>query len=177
MSTTTSQQRTSIGTTTVRESRLTSEQVWHAIAKASFAVVGYVTPDGEPRSSGVMYKVVDGRLCVVVDPDGWKAKHIAANGRVSVTVPVRRGGLLSLLAPIPPATISFHGSATVHAPGSPGVRPTIEALGRMLPAERRDAVAVIEIVPERTFLTYGIGIGLMKMRDTELARARAPVSR
>jgi hypothetical protein len=28
--------------------RLTTEQVWHQLAKASFAVIGYVTPSGEP---------------------------------------------------------------------------------------------------------------------------------
>ena len=32
--------------------RLSSERVWREIAGASFAVLGYVTPAGEPRSSG-----------------------------------------------------------------------------------------------------------------------------
>ena len=43
---------------------------------------------------------------------------MAADGRVAVTVPVRRGGILSLVAPIPPATVSFHGTAVVHPAGS-----------------------------------------------------------
>ncbi len=30
--------------------RLTSEQVWQAVARASFAVLSHVTPAGEPRS-------------------------------------------------------------------------------------------------------------------------------
>ena len=76
--------------------RLTSEQVWHALGKASFAVLGYVTPAGEPRSSGVVYKSIGRRLYVAVASDSWKARHIAATRRVAVTVPVRRGGLLSL---------------------------------------------------------------------------------
>lgn len=100
------------------------EQVWRAIAKASFAIVSYVTPTGEPRSSGVMYATVGRRLYVVVGPESWKAKHVAASGRVAVTVPVRRGGLLSLALPIPPATISFHGAAIVHPPGSPRLAPS-----------------------------------------------------
>src|SRR5512144_2098411 len=54
--------------------RLRSEQVWHAISKASFAVLGYVTPTGEPRSSGVVYKTLDRRLYVAVAPESWKAK-------------------------------------------------------------------------------------------------------
>src|SRR5438094_7712795 len=79
---------------------LTSEQVWHAIAGASFAIVGYVTPAGEPRSSGIVYKTVGSRLYLVVAAESWKAKHIAARGEVAVTVPIRRGGVLSLALPI-----------------------------------------------------------------------------
>ncbi len=35
-----------------------------------------------------------------------------------MTVPVRRGGIMSLLLPIPPETISFHATAVVHRAGS-----------------------------------------------------------
>jgi hypothetical protein len=65
--------------------RLSTEQVWQALAKASFAVLGYVTPSGEPRSSGVVYKAVAGRLYVAVAPESWKARHIAATRRVPAT--------------------------------------------------------------------------------------------
>jgi len=43
------------------EPGLTSEQVWQALTKASFAVLGYVTLSGEPRSSGVVYNTVGRR--------------------------------------------------------------------------------------------------------------------
>jgi hypothetical protein len=102
--------------------RLSSEEVWREVAKASFAVLSYVTPAGEPRSSGVVYKAIGRRLYVAVAPDSWKAKHVARTGWIAVTVPVRRGGILSLVAHIPPATISFHGTAKVHPAGSPRVR-------------------------------------------------------
>src|SRR5689334_11704541 len=83
---------------------VTTARVWQAIAKASFAVLSEVTPEGAPRSTGVLFKSTGHRLYVAVAADSWKARHIAADGRVAVTVPVRRGGLLSLVAPIPPAT-------------------------------------------------------------------------
>src|SRR5512132_550343 len=102
-----------------RAARLTSEQVWQQLAKASFAVLSHLTLAGEPRSSGVVYKLVGRRLYIATAPDSWKAQHIARNGRVAVTVPVRRGGILSLVAAIPPATITFHGAAIVHAADSP----------------------------------------------------------
>jgi hypothetical protein len=34
---------------------------------------------------------------------------------------------------------------------------------------------VIEVVPKGDFITYGVGISLMEMRNPELARGRAPV--
>lgn len=154
---------------------LTSEQIWHAIAKASFAVLSQVTPSGEPRSSGVVYKTVGRRMYVAVAPDSWKAKHVAANGRVAVTVTVRRGGLLSLVVPIPPATVSFHATATVEPASSPRGRSIVKELGSLLPPERRDSASIIEIVPGGTFVTYGLGVPLMKMRDPAAARARVPV--
>jgi hypothetical protein len=116
---------------------LTSEQVWRAVARASFAVLSHVTPAGEPRSSGVVYKTVGRRLVVAVAPGSWKAQHVAADGRVAVTVLVRRGGIFSLLAPVPLATISFHGTAAVHPAGSPQARSVLDELGSLIPAERR----------------------------------------
>ena len=156
--------------------RLTTEQVWHQIAQASFAVIGYVTPAGEPRSSGVVYKSIGRRLYVAVAPDSWKARHVAASRRVAVTVPVRRGGLLSLVAPIPPATVSFHATAIVHPAGAPQVRPLLKELGSLIPVERRTSACIIEIAPEGAFLTYGLDVSLSKMRDPAAARARVSVT-
>jgi hypothetical protein len=155
--------------TNVRPS-VTVEQVWRHLARASFAVLSHVTPAGEPRSSGVMCTVSGDRLYAVVAPDSWKARHIAVDGLVSVTVPVRRGGLLSLLAPIPPATISFHGRASVHPPGSAPDR-----LLSLIPAERRASGSVVEIVPEGDFVLYGIGVSLSRMRQPAASSARVPV--
>ena len=155
---------------------LTSEQVWRYIAKASFAVLSHLTPSGDPRSSGVVYRCLNRRLYVAVAPDSWKARQIALDGRVSLTVPVRRGGALALLLPIPPATVSFHGNAIVHPAGSPEIAPLLEELGSLLPAERRAAAAIVEFVPEVAFVTYGIGVSLNAMRDPAVARARVPMT-
>ncbi len=154
---------------------LTSDGIWRALDKASFAVISYVTPEGEPRSSGVVYELIGERLYVAVDPGSWKARHIPRRGRVSMTVTVRRGGILSLVIPIPPATITFSGAATVHLPGSSGVASVLDRLGSLLPEERRVSAAIIEVVPEGSFVTYGIGVPLREMRDPAAARARVPV--
>jgi hypothetical protein len=157
-------------------SALTSDRVWRALAKASFAVVSHVTPTGKPRSSGVVYTCIGRRLYVVTAADSWKARHIAVNGQVAVTVPVRRGGIMSLLLPIPPATISFHASAIVHPAAFLEALPLPRQYASLLPTERRTAGRIIEIRPEGRFLTYGLGVSLMRMRSPALARAHVPVA-
>lgn len=72
-------------------------------------------------------------------------------------VPIRRGGLLPLLFPIPPATISFHETATVHPAGWLQHSPVAVKVRRLLPPERRTAASIIEIVPDGASLTYGDG--------------------
>ena len=153
---------------------LSSEQVWHELENASFAVLSYVTPAGDPRSSGVVFAATDHRLYVVTAPDSWKARRIADGAQVAVTVPVRRGGLLSLVAPIPPATVSFHAIATVHPPGTLSIASVSERLARLVPPERR-AGCVIELVPQGSFMTYGIGVSLRDMAHPATALAHAPV--
>jgi hypothetical protein len=155
---------------------LTSEHVWQAVARSSFAVLSHVTPAGEPRSSGVVYKAIHRRLIVAVAPDSWKAQHVAADGRVAVTVTVRRGGIMSLVVPIPPATISFHGTAVVHPAGSPQARFLLDEIGTLIPAARRASACVIEIIPAGAFRTYGLGISLRAMLNPATAQARVPVT-
>jgi hypothetical protein len=155
---------------------VTRAMVWRALKKASFAVVSHVCPAGEPRSSGVVYGVADGRLYMVAAADSWKARQIVTGQRVAVTVPLRRGGLLALFVPIPPATISFEAQATVHAPDSFDLAAIPARLARLLPEARRTRACVIELVPEGRFLTYGLGVPLKDLRDPVRARARVPVA-
>lgn len=150
------------------------DRVWRELTRMSFAVLSYVTPTGQPRSSGVVYTAAGHTLYVAVAVDSWKARHIAASGRVSVTVPVRRGGLMSLLLPIPPATITFHGAALVH-PAAALDTTAVPGLAALVPPERRAECRIIEIVPDGDFVTYGIGVPLLDMRVPARSRARVPV--
>jgi hypothetical protein len=153
--------------------RLTVEEVWHSLEHASFAVLSHVTRGGEPRSSGVVYLLSGGRMYVVVARSSWKARHIAECGTVAVTVPVHRGGVMSMLVPIPPSTVSFPGVAIVHPATMLDDRPE---LARLCPADRRADCAVVEITPAGHFVTYGIGVPLLKMRDQAASTARLPIT-
>jgi Pyridoxamine 5'-phosphate oxidase len=138
-------------------------------------VVSYVTPAGEPRSSGVVYAAAERRLYVAVGADSWKARHIAASGRVAMTVPVRRGGLLPLLSPFrrPPSASMARRSSIRPARWPPSAVP--KQLASLLPAERQATSCVLEILPEDQFLTYGLGVSLTQIRNPSAARARVPV--
>lgn len=170
-------------------SGLTTERVWETLAKASFAVMSHVTASGEPRSSGVVYGTDNRwtddrgakghepngrRVLVVVDADSWKARTIREDQVVAFTVPIRRGGLLSLLFPIPPAVISFHARAHVGEPAMLDRSVLPPKFARLLPPSSTASV-VFELRPEGSFLTYGVGVSLMKMRDPKLAQVRVPV--
>jgi hypothetical protein len=152
--------------------RLTASQVWRAVSKASFAVLGHVTPAGSPRSSGVVYTVVGDRMLIAVAKDSWKARHIGTDGLVSVTVPIRRGGLSALSAPVPPATVSFPGVATIHSGESLYRMP---ALAKLVPPQRWASCVIVDVRPIGHYVTYGLGVPLLRMRDPLRSRARIPV--
>jgi len=152
--------------------RLTPQDVWRAVSRASFAVLSHVTPAGSPRSSGVVYAVSGNRMLVAVAKDSWKARHIGTDGLVSVTVPIRRGGLLSLLLPIPPATVSFPAVATIHSGDTLYRHP---ALVKLVPRERWASCVIVDIRPTGHYVTYGLGVPLPRMRDPARSRARIPV--
>lgn len=154
--------------------RVASDQVWQALDKATYAVVGFVVPGGEPRSSGVVYALVDRHMYVVTAADSLKARRLKDGQSLAVTVPVRRGGVLSLLFPIPPASISFRARVTVHVPGSVDIESLSKRLARMLPEQRQGSV-VLELEPVGTFVAYGIGVSLREMVDPAKALARVPV--
>ena len=157
--------------------QFTSNQVWQAINKEMFAVIGMVTAKNEARTVGVVYVVQDQKLVISSKKEAWKAQHIAGNTAVSVTIPIAKRIPLMPWIKIPAATITFSGTARVF--------PAVDAPKSLLKAvfqgfaedEAKIADAcLIEVTPEKEFITYGVGVSLMEMRDTEKARGRAPVA-
>lgn len=156
---------------------LTSDEVWAAIARANFTVVGMVTARGEARTAGVMHAVDDGRLWFTTNGREWKARHIAAHPQVSATVAIpKRVPLLPWIA-IPAATITFAGTAEI-VPASALSERTAHALLHDLDLGDADAdgLVAVGIRPEGDFVTYGVGVSALGMRDTERARGRVPAA-
>lgn len=157
---------------------LTADGVWRTLARQPFMVVGMVNRRGEGRTVGVTPAVDGDDVWFAATETDWKVAHVRHQPEVSVTVPVRRGGLLTLVAPIPPATVTFRARAQVVAPGDAPERVRRRLLrGLTEPDDARGAVVMVRLTPRGDFVTYGLGVPLRVMVDTERARGRVPVAR
>ena len=156
---------------------LTAEEVWQAIEKELFAVVGMVNAASEARTAGLVYIVRDRKLYVATGRDTWKARHMAANPHVSVTIPIAKRVPIMPWLKIPQATITFQGTARVF----PAAEASPELLRALFQhkADDHEMVAgscIVEITPVGEFVTYGVGVRLIEMLDPNKARGRAPVA-
>jgi hypothetical protein len=155
---------------------VTTDLVWRTMERELFAVLAWVTPGGEARSTGVVYVVHDRKLYVGTGATSWKAKQIAKNPRVAMTVCMARRVPLMPWIQVPDATIALHGVARLLEVGSvdPQVLKKLYRGMEVDEAFKADNV-VLEIVPEGDFVTFGVGVSLLTMRRPADARGRAPV--
>jgi hypothetical protein len=155
---------------------ITTELVWKEIEKRVFAVLSYVTPKTQARSAGIVYVVRNRVLYVGTELDSWKAKHIRLNPNVALNVTIAKRIPFLPWIKIPDATIAFSATARV-LPAAEADSEIIEALMRGM-AEDAELVAntaLLEIHATGDFVTYGVGVPLLDMRDPKKARGRAPV--
>lgn len=155
---------------------LTTAQVWAEIEKNIFAVLGMVSTRNEARTAGIMYVAHAGKFYISSDKDAWKTRHIATNPHVSLTVAIPKSVPFMPWIKVPAATITFAGIATIATPDSLDA----DLRRRLFQVIADDAAKlagsiVIVVEPVGEFVTYGVGVSLMEMRDTVKARGRVPV--
>ena len=156
--------------------QIRSETVWEAIDKELFAVLGMVTKNNEARTVGIVYVVRDYKLYIGTSKDAWKVRHVKENPNVSITIPIAKRIPFLPWIKIPAATITCSGTARI-IDGPEAPKEILQAVFRGM-AEDEERVAessLIEVTPEKEFITYGVGIPLMQMRDPKLARGRVAV--
>lgn len=156
---------------------LTAVEVWTVLEKNLFAVLGMVTANLESRTVGIVYVVRDHKLYIGSDYDSWKVRHIIQNPYVSITVPITKRIPLLPWIKIPAATITFSGRAQIHATAE--IDPSIlKAIYRSTADDRElmQGLCIIEVEPEKDFLTYGVGVPLLTMRNPQQARGRVRVT-
>ena len=155
---------------------VTRDVVWRHIEQNTFAVLGWVNDRCEPRSTGIVYTVHEHELYIAADVESWKARHIARNPAVSVTVTIPKRVPFMPWFKVPAAVASFAGEAKIHeriefpphviAPLFTNHKTTPEIVRR---------TRIIRVVPHGHIVTYGIGVKLLAMRDPAKATARVPV--
>lgn len=157
--------------------QINKDQVWEQIDKQLFAVLGVVTKDGEARTVGIVYVEYEGKLYITSQKDAWKVKHIAQNPHVSLTVPIHKRIPFLPWIKIPAATITFSGEAIILNTGevSPEVLSKLTR-GMELSEEDKASMGIIEVTPVGNFVTYGVGVSLMDMRDPHKARGRVAIN-
>ncbi len=155
---------------------ISSNLVWKEIEKRSFAVLSYVNPKGQARSAGIVYVVIDWVLYVRAAKASWKAKHILLNPHVALNVTISKRVPFMPWIKIPDATIAFSGTARVLAMSDLDPKLLETLTGRMLDQHGSiDENCMLESRPAGHFVTYGVGVSLLDMRDPQKARGRAPV--
>ncbi|ROS05121.1 pyridoxamine 5'-phosphate oxidase [Sinobacterium caligoides] len=150
--------------------------VWSEIERQIFSTVGFVTPDQHARTSGVVHTLDDNKVYFSVENQSWKARHIAKNPYVSLTVIAPRRIPLLPWVKLPPATISFSGKAVItnFSERSPAIK---QALFRGTANKKAVAKALlVEVVPQGYFLTYGIGMPFWKMVNPSKAQQRVKIA-
>ena len=156
--------------------QLTTEGVWDVIDKEIFGVLGMVTANNESRTVGIVYIVKNRKFYIGTNKDAWKARHIAQNSAVSMTIPIAKRVAIMPWLKIPAATITFSGTARLMKIDETPPE-VVTAVYRDI-ATQKEKMAdayMIEVTPQKDFITYGIGMPLMQMRFPDKARGRVPV--
>ena len=157
--------------------QLTTDMVWQEIEKNLFAVLGMVTRTDQARTAGVVYVARKRTLYIGSETDTWKVKHVRANPHVSLTVAIPKRVPLMPWIPVPAATITFQGTAQVRTPDQTPPE-ILDALFRGMKNidELKEQMAIIAVEPTGHFVTYGVGVSLLEMRDPAKAKGRVAVA-
>src|SRR5262245_34658896 len=151
-------------TTTPQTDPQLRAQVTQALGRRSFSVLAPASPAGEPHAVSVLYAAVGTTLYVHTFRDTVKARNVAANPHVAVSVPVRR-------LPVGPAmAVQFRGRAELVEQDDPEILRLIEAgsLKKICvgdePTDPRGCF--LRITPNGRVGTYGIGMPIRRvLRD------------
>jgi Pyridoxamine 5'-phosphate oxidase len=146
------------------------DEVAKAIGKRSFATLATTSPQQRPHAAGVLYANVDGVLYVSTIRSSRKARNMAANPNVFVSIPVRRVPFGA-----PPSTIQFAATAELLPPDHPDVV-AFAAAGRLKAITGHGELdlpdgCIVRISPSSTIHTYGIGMSLRALAKNPLDAA------
>lgn len=145
------------------------DRVTKVMGKRSFCQLATVSQANRPLAAGVVYNAIGTTLYVNTDRSSRKARNIADNPHVGVSIPVRR------LPVGPPALIQFQGIAKVLPNDDHEIVELLEA-GRLKGITGhgeldRPGTCFLRIAPVRRINTYGLGMSLLQLARDPLSGA------
>lgn len=149
--------------------RLDPGTVLPIIGRRSYGVLATSSGRGSAHAAGVLYALVDTDLYVSTERSSRKARNVAENPRVAVTIPIRR------LPFGPPAGVQFQARAEVLDVGDPAVR-ELHAAGRLRRITSHGELelpdgCVLRVSPIGRLHTYGLGMSLVALLRDPLRAA------
>lgn len=141
-----------------------------AIAKQSFLTLATSSPANRPHVAGLLYVEADGALYLNTLESSVKARNIAENGRVAVTIPIRKYPFG------PPLTVQFQGTAELLAPDDPRITALVQA-GKLKAITSHGELDLpgscfIRVVPNRRIVSFGLGVPLLQFIREPLSALR-----
>lgn len=156
--------------TATSNSTLSYADIQAAIAKRSFATLGTTSASHRPHAVAVLFAPVGDVLYVSTLRSSRKAKNIAANPHVFVSIPVRR-----IPVGAPPSTIQFAAIAELLPVDDPDVTSLARTgqLKRITSHGELDLPdgCIVRIVPDQKIHTYGLGMSLYTLAKNPLDAA------
>ena len=142
----------------------------NAVRRRRFAVLATASATGRAHSAGVLYQLAGGQLWVSTLESSRKARNVAANARVALTVPVRRlpfGPLASVQLQATAAVVPVDDAELVRLAGS-------GALGRITGHGELELPGgcFLRIELPRRVPLYGLGMSIWSFARNPLDAGR-----
>ena len=145
------------------------DDITKAVRKRTFCTLATVSPSNRPHSAGVLYGAVDMTLYVSTLRSSRKARNVAANPNVGVSILVRR------LPVGPPSSIQFQATADVLDLDDPALLDLVAA-GHLKSVTGHGELELpggcfLRITPVRRINTYGLGMSIRRLLKDPLNAA------
>ncbi len=145
-------------------------EVRDTIKKNRWLTLATTSPKGVPQSSVVVYASDGYVIYVLTGKDTVKARNITSNHRASVTIPFYKNFIHRMIGVAPPAAISFRARAeTLDFGDSEAAGMYRKVLNFDLPEGIEEDSLWIRLIPGNSATCYGVGIGLLGLRDPSKA--------
>lgn len=148
----------------------TITEIERILGRRSFATMATTSTQGRAHVAGVIYAMADNALFISTMRPSRKARNVAANPTVAVTVPVRR-------IPVgPPSTIQFQSTAEILNADSPVLTRLVER-GELKKIIGHGELQLsdgcfLRIPLPRRLVTYGLGMSLRALIANPLDAGR-----